>query len=180
MNNTQKILAALLKPSVKLEAAQQQLATMRGVDDATGFTLTLNGKLVGQEREGVTEDELFRRYVRARVSSNKSDGVGEDALTIARLVITETGAELVFDNQGAAAYVLRIDAVDVGWDAIKVLIRLLRRATSAGVRAMVEWLPQPPAETFAYAALDGSDPDEGFGYGITDGTDGGKYASVIE
>lgn len=180
LNNTQKILSALVGPSVKLEAAQQQLLTMRSVENATGETLTLLGKLVGQNREGVTDDELFRRYVRARVATNKSDGTGDEILTIADLVITETGAELVFENQGRAGYVLRIDAVEVGWDVITVLIRLLRRATAAGVRGIVWWIVAPMTESFRYAQTDGSDPAEGLGYESFDQTTGGKYASAIE
>jgi hypothetical protein len=83
------------------------------------------------------------------------------------------------DNQGAAGYALCIDAVDVGWDAIHVRIRLLRRAPESAIRGIVEWLLQPPAESFVYAALDFSDPPNGIGFSFDEAT-GGALASAIE
>jgi hypothetical protein len=83
------------------------------------------------------------------------------------------------DNQGAAGYALCIDAVDVGWDAIDVLIRLLRRATGSAIRGIVEWLLQPPAESFTFAALDSADPPNGIG-STFDETTGGAPASAIK
>ena len=93
-----------------------------------------------------------------------------------RRVRVSHSSHLGADNQGAAGYALCIDAVDVGWDAIDVLIRLLRRATGSAIRGIFEWLLQPPAES---VALDFSDPPNGIGPSF-DETTGGALASAIE
>ena len=176
--NFQKIIRILFKPFNTLERAAQQNATMRFVDNATGMTLTLLGKLVGQERGGVDDDDLFRRYVRARIAVNSSDGTPEEMYTISELVVSEEGAEFTLDNQGAAGFVMRVTAIATEWEVAEILIGFLRDAVAGGVRVIVEWLPAVPA--FAFAAVDLGPPDEGLGFLSFDETTGGAMASAME
>lgn len=178
--NAQKIIRILLQPFNTLERASQQVHTMRFIDNATGQTLTLLGKIVGQEREGVTDDDLFRRYVKARVATNKSNGLPEDMYDITALIVTEEGVEFTLDNQGNACFVMRLHELEIEWPIVDVLIKFLRRAVDGGVRVIVEWTLTPPAETFAFAAVDGSDPAEGIGFESYDQLTGGAWASAIE
>src|SRR6185295_16570081 len=85
--NTQKLLRVWLTPAADLEQALLSVLAGLNVETATGFMLTILGKWVGRERNGVTDDGIFRRYVKAQISANKSDGTGEDVLTVARLVL---------------------------------------------------------------------------------------------
>lgn len=144
-SNTVKVLRALLTPAAALEAAFQQLLTERNVNTAVGAQLDAVGKLVGRARQGVADDEVYRRFIRATISANKSDGLIEDLLTIARLVVDDDDASFVFDNQGAAAYVLRVEDVAVSESTARVLIALLIKATAGGVRGVLGWTEEPPA-----------------------------------
>lgn len=178
--NYQKILRILLKPLNTFERAAQQMATMRFVNNATGETLTMLGKLVGQRRDGVVDDELYRRYVRTRIAVNASDGIPEEMYTITKLVVTEDGAEFVLDNQGTAAFVMRIVGAETDWEVAEVLIGFLRKAVDGGVRVILEWLTAAPSGSFAFAAVDFSDPADGLGFRSFDETTGGAMASAME
>lgn len=177
--NFQKIVRILLKPFNTLEQASQQMATMRFVNNATGMTLTLLGKLVGQARNGIDDDELFRRYVRARIAANSSSGTGEEMYTITELVVTETGVELFLDNQGNAGFVMRLQSTAIEWDVVDILLTLLRKAVNGGVRVLVHWHLSSPATGFRFAKVDGTAPATGLGFRTFDGTDGGRLASQL-
>lgn len=148
-SNTQKALRALLSPAPALEAAMMAVLTQRSVDTAKGAQLTVLGKIVGRTGR-VPDDEIERRYVRAQISVNKSDGLIEDILTVATLVVSDPDADLVLDNTGAAAYVLRVEGVALDDDIAAVLVQLVLKATSAGVRAIVEWSSSDPGDVLRW------------------------------
>jgi hypothetical protein len=146
--NTQKVLRALLAPAAALEAAMQQVLTQRAIDTAVGVQLTALGKLVGMDRQGVTDDEIYRRFVRAAVVANKSNGLIDDILTIGKLVVNDVGAVFTLRNEGAAAFVLAISGVAVTDAVAAVLIKLIRQATGAGIRAILEYSSAAPSTVF--------------------------------
>lgn len=178
--NFQKILAICIRPMQRLEEAAQQNATRRFVDNATGLTLTYLGLLVGQRRDGVDDDELFRRYVRARITVNSSDGLGEQMYTISRLVINESGVTFRLLNHGVAAFTMQVENAAVSWPVIELLIKFLRKAADGGVRVLVQWSQSSPATSFRFARLDLSDPVTGLGFRNYAGTAGGRLASALE
>lgn len=164
--NTQKLIRVLMSPAADLENALLAVLAGRNVDTAVGFMLDLLGKLVGRPRNGVTDDELYRRYVKAQISANKSDGLIEDILTIARLVVSNDDASIVLYNDGAAAYTVAVEGVATTVEVATVLAALVIRATAAGVRAIIQWSSSPPEETFRY--------DVGPGYDV------GHYADATD
>jgi len=101
------------------------------------------GKLVGQPRNGLVDND-YRRFVRARIATNRSSGTSEEALNIARLVLGDQTAVLDLDLQGIAAFVLRVLAIPISASLASILIGFLRDAKSAGVRAILE-----TADTFS-------------------------------
>lgn len=144
------LLRALVGPCASLELALQCLLTLRSVNTAVGAQLDVIGKLVGRPRNGVTDDDVYRRYIRAQIAANNSDGLIDQILTIAELVIFDDDARLRFRNEGTAAYVLVVDDVPVSAVVAKVLITMLRRATAAGVRGMLHTNAGPPEEAFEF------------------------------
>lgn len=144
--NTEKSIAARLGPANALGAAMRAVLTQRSIDTAVGAQLDVLGALVGRARQGVTDDEIYRRYIRAQISANKSDGTIPDILTVARAVLGN-GGTIVNSNTGCAAYVLRVEGLAVSDDVAGVLVELVLQATSAGVRAVVEWSSADPTTT---------------------------------
>lgn len=144
-NNIKQFVRVLIQPFADFELAAQQVLTQRSVDNAIGAQLDVLGRLVGQPRNGVTDDALYRRYVRARIAANVSDGTIEDAIRIAKCVIALSAAVYVVDNIGAGGYVLRVEGVSTPEDVANVLIQLLRDGTAGGCRVILESSRQPPA-----------------------------------
>lgn len=144
--NTQKILRILLKPAAALEAALHQALNGLTIDTAVGIHLTRIGKKVGAPR-GTPDDEVFRREARATISTNKSDGVVNDIIKVARGVVPEAVTILV-QPVGVAASILRVEGIVLPTSAVRPLTTLVQRATSAGVRRLVGYSLDPP-ETVA-------------------------------
>jgi hypothetical protein len=144
---TEQALAAWLAPIVQLEAALVAVLTQRTIDDAIGAQLTVLGELVGRPRNGITDDEIYRRYVRAQIATNKSDGTIEDALTITRLVLGDPTKALTNRNEGAAAYVMSVSG-GIPEAVAAVLIEMLIAGTGAGVRAILEFAIVSDAQVY--------------------------------
>lgn len=139
--NNEAYLTAFINRIQELEDTFWQLYSERNVNTAVGLQLTIIGKIVGQEREGVTDDDIFRRYVRAKISVNSSKGVIEDLYTITDLVVDDITANLRWDNNGAAAGVMHVEDAIVTDSVGAVLWNFLKKAVSAGVRLIVTWEP---------------------------------------
>jgi len=146
--NTEKAITALLAPANDLAAAMLAVLTQRNVDTAVGVQLDVIGAIVGRAREGVSDDEIYRRYVRAQISANKSNGTVNEVQKVARLVIGDAGTiTTIITGVGVAASVLRVDGIALTDAVAAVLVELVLRATSDGVRRIVEWTGQDPART---------------------------------
>lgn len=140
--NTEKALAAELAPANELGAAMRAVLTQRNIDTAIGVQLDALGALVGRKRNGVADDEIYRRYIRAQISANKSDGVRRDLLTVARSIVPDAVA-IVATNLGNGAAIYEIQGVTVTDAVAGVLVDLLGQATSDGVRTLVEYTTGP-------------------------------------
>ncbi len=179
ITNVQKFVSAIAGTFQLLSDAHFQLKHGRAVDNAVGAQLTAIGKLVGQPRDGVTDDELYRRYVRARIATNKSDGVIDDILSIADLVVYDDEVNHHLVNVGRAAYVLKIEDVILTDDIAGILISFLRRATAAGVRVTVEYYAALGDDVLTWG--DSDEEVDGAGWGDVDDPDtGGVWADCIE
>lgn len=164
-NNNEKLLACLVSPFQSLENALQQLLTERSVDTAVGAQLDVIGKIVGQARNGMTDDD-FRRHVRARISVNKSTGVTEDIITVTDLVVYDDNAYYRVERQGTATVKLTIEEVAVATALAERLFGMLEDTVSAGVRLVLQYGTAPMSELFQ---LD-----------IGPGLDQGKLAGAID
>lgn len=174
-NNITKLLRALVGPIQEAEDALQQLLTERTVDTAIGAQLDVIGKLVGQPRAGEPDDEKYRRYVRARISTNKSTGLVSDVLKVADLIVYDDLAYLRVIQYGVASFVLRVEDIIVT-DVANSLIRFMRQVAAAGVRPIVESWPLEESTMFT---CDG--PGEtglGFGDVLTPATGGGMASAI--
>lgn len=176
VTNAQNFLAAIVEPIRDLETMFRQLIAMRDVRYAIGVHLDRLGKIVGRPRNGVTDDDVYRRYVAAQIAVNRSSGTVDEILAIAELVVFDDDAEYLLDNTGVAAFVLRIEDIELDWTVAKTLIEMLRKAVQGGVRVILEWwTTDDPAEAFAF---DGE--NEGAGFPEYDGSGGGQFISAME
>lgn len=148
-NNIEKLLSIIANPAQAVEDALQQLKSERFVDTAIGEQLDIIGRIVGQDREGLSDDD-YRRYIRARIAANNSDGTIEDLLTVAFLVVYDEAAQLQIDNQGVATVVLRVNSIALTTTVADILVKFLGLAATAGVRVILEYCDQAPATWFKW------------------------------
>jgi hypothetical protein len=158
-NNIEKLLAVIISPAQDIEDALQQLKTERWVDTAVGDQLDIIGRIVGQPREGRVDDD-YRRFIRARIATNNSDGTFEDLITVAFLVIYDENAQFIVTNEGTATVRLHVYGVVTDPDLAEVLYSFARSAASAGVRIVVEWGESALEDLFQLD--DGPGLDEGY------------------
>lgn len=179
-NNWVKLLQCFLGPVQDLENAFQQLLVDRTVDRAYGVQLDVIGRIVGQLRAGMADD-VYRRYIRARISVNRSKGTVADVLKVADLVVFDDDAYMHAIQYGTAGLHLVIEDVVIDdADLITALVLMLRDTVSAGVRIVVETWPLDEVDMFVLDDELGTiDASEGKGWGdeITP-ADGGGLAGA--
>lgn len=145
--NVEKLIAALASSAQDIENCLQQLLLNRAVATATGVQLDLLGRVVGQLRLGLIDDD-YRRYIRARIATNRSGGVTEDLIGIAKLIVNTTGAVYNVQPNGTATVVARIDGIAVTDSLGGIVFSFLQAAKSGGVRLVVQWSESVPSATF--------------------------------
>lgn len=82
--NLNAFLAALLKQVQKAEDALKAVILVRFIGFATGANLDSIGRLVGEDRLGRLDDDIYRKAIRLRIFINGSSGRPEDIIYIAR------------------------------------------------------------------------------------------------
>ncbi len=147
---------ALVTPLQDTEAILQDLLVKLLIDNATGALLTLLGKLVKQPRDGVTDDTLYRRYVRARIAANNSGGTRADNITVARLILGDPAVRVYIREYWPAAIAVDLEDAAVAAATADIVASFVhgrsRGSVSAAVGTRVTHSAYPPAETFRLGA----------------------------
>lgn len=173
-------LAALVEPLQGAADMEAQVRLGLTVDAAVGVQLTAIGKIVGVARNGVTDDDIFRRHVRAQIATNSSHGTIENLITIASLIVYDEAATFVIDNHGIAALTMSVEDVAVTFAISELLMTFLRRAVAGGVRIILETQNHTDADAFTFDTYAGGG---GTGKGFQDYAEtglGGKLGNALE
>lgn len=177
-----------------LEQAAQDLLLLRSIDTAnaddpfgfTGAQLDQIGAKVGQPRNGLNNTD-YRRYCRAKIATNNSNGLIEDIITITGLILNDPTAYTRVVTTTIATSMVTIFNVTIDDNLAGILVNFLRAAVAGGVRLLLTTTPVAPAATFSFSGGTGA----GFGtsadadqptlipYGVT-GATGGKLSNIRE
>lgn len=136
------LLRCFVGPSQAIESAAWQLLTQRFITTAIGAELDRIGRIVGQSRDGLGDDD-YRRFIRARVAAHRSRGTTEDLIKIASLVLLDEADDVTIQvvTQGPAAVQVTL-AGDALTDSVAaIVVSFLRDAVAAGVRLILVTLP---------------------------------------
>lgn len=129
-----------------IENALWQLLTERGMTTAVGAQLDVLGRIVGQPRQGQS-DETYRLYLKARVLLNLSSGSTEDIYGIFHALVS-TSTTLEVRPQYPATFVLRLGGEAFTPEQIDLLVVFLRSGKAGGVRAILQWYATAPVFRF--------------------------------
>lgn len=176
-NPTEAFLRILVEPIQEAQNAIQQLKLLRAIATATGWQLDVLGKIVGQKRNGLGDDD-YRRFIRAKILVNRSSGTIDQLIKIARLIVDDGAATFRVINWGTACVTMSVRGISMSYALASVLVAMLRKAVAAGVRLIVEFHSSTPR--FKFKTFSGS-PGTGDGFAsVSLGISGGKLGSVIE
>lgn len=144
----------------KIEDVLWDIALHTSLETATGFDLDRIGAIVGEARQG-RSDERYRLWVRARALLNRSAGRVDDLLKILRLILP---AEATIEYQDipdrdAEAY---FTSSGVSIDSPEQVQAILREAVGAGIQLFFTASETPEGDLFAFAGGTG----KGFGDGV--------------
>lgn len=146
-----ELLAAISAEVQEIEDMWLAMLASNAIDDAGGDQLDQIGALVAMPRGG-SSDVDYRRRIRAKVAVNRSLGLTNDILRLARLVVNDATVTMTLGQEGIASYVLSLAGSAVPTTTADDLAAFTRRATSAGVRGVIESSTVVDADAFA---LDG-------------------------
>ena len=126
--NIDAITSLFATESQSLETVIQDILTARTIDGAVGVQLDDLGSLVGQYREGRTDDR-YRIWIKARIIANRSSGSPPDMYAIASTILgSAMPLELIQIPTGHA-----MEAGTFSPVPIDDLWRIMQGASSAGV-----------------------------------------------
>jgi hypothetical protein len=128
----QAFVRALANQIQKLEQTDYDLWFRRMLDNAEDVDLNNLGAIVGEERQGRLDDE-YRRYIRARIKVNRSNGKLNQLLGILALLV-EDDATIIATEHYPAAMVIALSDEVADIDPVYVLNAFLKLAKAAGVR----------------------------------------------
>ncbi len=152
----------------ELENVFFDLLEKRSIDTAEGYQLDQLGKIVGQARQGMSDEE-YRIRLKARIIQNTSFGEPERLITIFDMILSSNLIHL--QDCGLGGVIVASDYVFSSVDELKYVVQNLELATSATVRidAVVTFDLNEPF------SFDGSVSGFGFGDDL-DPNVGGKFA----
>jgi hypothetical protein len=161
----------------ELEDAVWDLVAQTALNSATGIWLDYLGAIVGEER-GPENDTVFRRYVGARIVSNRSRATLEDIVAVITATNGGTLPGVSILELGRAS--LQVDLnVDRSTSFRDRLVRFLASTRSAAVGQTLMWLSIAPSKCFTFSAGTGLEVDLDAGFGNTSSpTDGGVFAGA--
>lgn len=149
--NIETFLTALVKPVQGIEDGLWQLLTERGIDNSVGAQLDRIGRIVNQDRLGL-DDETYSRYLRARITVNRSNGLVGDLILVTELILNQPSALIVVAQQFPASVAVKIFDDPVDDDLANTLISFLRDTVSAGVRIILETTNNAEDDSFYFAS----------------------------
>ena len=129
-----------------LEVALTDLLN-KGISYKSGHALEQVGALVGQPRGGLSDD-VYRRHIRAKIKTNRSNGNAEDLIRIVDLIAYDDALRIVVTPHRHASLIIELRDSPVADATADTAIAFLKRAKGDGVRLILHSSAYPENETF--------------------------------
>lgn len=130
-------IAAQLQQSQEIEEASQEVAKSRDIDQAVGVSLDVIGILVGQQRNGQTDD-VYRVFLKARILVNVGNGRGEEILDLLTQTVPDGGSFSFYEMYPAGLFVRLYETDSALASAISGLVCKIK---AAGIGCTVSLTP---------------------------------------
>lgn len=134
-------------PANDLEDVLYQLLTERFIDTAIGAQLDLIGKIVLQARNGLGDDD-YRRYLRARIAANNSEGLISDFIRVTRSVLNDPTLSVTCAREDSAQLSVYIAGGVLATAVANILLEFLQATRMGGIRLLVHYFETIEAESY--------------------------------
>lgn len=141
------LLCSYLERISELELAIVEVRNLRDLDSAAGEQLDVIGRIVGESREGRTDDD-YRRFLRVRILINKSTGTPEELIAAAVLVTQPDAIELVESFPAFVTVTAFAGGAVADGGKVNEVLQLMK---PAGVGLLYVFSATTPEETFKFA-----------------------------
>lgn len=141
----ERFLSALMRPLQEVRKASWDVFTLTNVETAEGDALDTLGDIVGEPRRDRLDD-VYRRWIRARIRANRSDGKASDLYAVLGLLYPEYAARIT-DRFPNAVDLELLGAID---DLAGDINRLVQDARAAGHQ--IEFIYAPEADYMAFGS----------------------------
>jgi hypothetical protein len=153
-----------------VEDALWQVLTQRAINNAVGAQLDVLGRIVGQPREGLS-DEQYRVWVAARALVMRSSGMVAQLFAIADKLMS---APMKLEEYYPASQLLRAqDVIDANIG--RSIARMFATAKAGGVGTQFVWWATSPPFQFAPTDVVVSSSPYGFAAGALAAVSDGRY-----
>jgi hypothetical protein len=173
----QALLASYLVQVQELEDAVWSLYFGTMVEHATGDALDQLGEIVGQPRQG-RSDEVYRVWILARSLVSRSNGKPEELLAILRMVCDESIAIVLSEIKPARIHVRLAGTVSAELASQVGELMLLAKAQGIAVDLTFAGLPTTSLFTLGTSS-DYAHADPNTGLADTALTTGGRLTSIV-
>lgn len=168
----QALLHALLRPVQEVEGDVWDLYAL-GIGESSDAALDQLGVVLGQSRPAGLSDAAYRSVLRAVVKTLHSSGTGPELLAVMRELVGSY--DFTMTPAPPASVVFEPDAA--GGMPAEVMLGVLERAASAGVRLQV--VDVPDADWFRFSSETETSETGSEGFGNTAATLGGYLVGVV-
>jgi len=166
-------LAAFITPFIDqiqdAENAAFELIDERTIAAAVGVQLDGIGQIIGETRDGRTDDD-YRAGLQAKILINKTSGTIEEIIEIIDILISNS---IEFEDLYPASFYVTIVGALVDLDPV-LLAGIVSSAKPAAVRGAIIHQSDTDANTFTLASGDAVETSSTQGLGNDAGTTGGK------
>jgi len=145
--NIELLITAVAAQTQEAENAWWQLFAERQIDTAIGQQLDDIGAIVGEARQGRSDDD-YRRYICTRISANNSEGRISDLVRVARSVLNDDSLTIRFEAQYPAGLVLHVESGLLDDGVASILVSFMRDTSAGGVTMQMHYMPADPDNTF--------------------------------
>lgn len=179
--NIALLISAFSDQIQETEDAWFQLFEERSIDNGVGQQLDDIGVIVAQPRNGEADVD-YRRFLKARIATNNSDGLINDLIRVGRGVINDASLTILMVPGTNATITMKVESGSISSGTATILIDFLRDAVSGGVRIILHHLTTTEDASFTF--IDAADHPlvdaaRGFEDVASPGT-GGLLAAVLE
>jgi hypothetical protein len=169
------VLASYAVQCQEIENVLVDVLVLSLLPNASGAQLDVLGRIVGEPRQGRTDDE-YKIAINSRIRINKSNATIEDVLFV---LVSAVDQSYELEEIGNACFNVRIPAPTTATDATQIA-KVLQQSKGGGICANLLYSGVDEDQIFQFASGDSEEASSTQGLGNDAGTTGGSFIGIAD